>query len=71
MAGQIERLQNELHALDHRLEALRRRIWAVEHRLEAVPDPEAELTRLRTEFDDAGKQFTVVYRAWSHEHAEE
>jgi hypothetical protein len=71
MPNQIEVLQNELHELDHKMESLRRRIWAVEHGLEVVPDPEAELAALRTEFDEAGRRFTEVYRAWSKEHAEE
>jgi predicted nucleic acid-binding Zn-ribbon protein len=71
MTSQIERLQNELHELEKRMETLRRRIWAVENGLETVEDPEGELTRLRAEFDEAGKTFTVTYREWRREHAEE
>lgn len=69
MADQIERLENELHALDARMETLRRRIWAVEHGLETVPDPEGVLAKLRAEFDAAGQSFTTTYRDWKREHA--
>jgi phosphatidylserine/phosphatidylglycerophosphate/cardiolipin synthase-like enzyme len=71
MPNQIEKLENELHELDHRMESLRRRTWAIEHGLEIVPEPEVELARLRAEFDEAARRFTVTYRAWSKEHAEE
>jgi hypothetical protein len=69
--NKIEQLQDELHELDHLMEALRRRIWAVENGLEVVPDPEEALAKLRAEFDAAGRRFTVTYRAWSKEHAED
>ena len=71
MTSQIEKLQDELHELDHQMESLRRRIWAVENGLEVVPDPEDELTRLRAEFDAAGQRFTTTYTAWRRQHAAE
>ena len=71
MPNDIEKLQNELHELDHLMESLRRRIWAVENGLEIVPDPDAVLAELRAEFDAAGRRFTVTYRAWSRGHAED
>jgi hypothetical protein len=62
----IINLERELHTLDVSMNKLRQRIFLVAHNIVETPDRDAELTRLRAEFDREGDRFVEVYRRWNN-----
>lgn len=57
-------IEEQLHALDHRINQVRQRIIFLKRGAIQSDDPETEIATLEQEYLTLGDRFSELYRAW-------
>ncbi len=59
-----DRVEEQLHGLDHRINQLRQRLILLKRGAVESADPEREIAALEQEYLTLGEQFAALYKTW-------